>query len=146
MRSTNEGARDLETLRRRLQRWRQRHGGPGRRIPEALWEEAATLAQREGVVEVARAVLAVAGIKGVFELLGGVVEVDELDARGQLGAEERPVVARPVGELDEPEVGALRERGVDLRGEHRLERHLLRLRHARKAQRLEALPGKGSPA
>ena len=55
MRSTTGGRGDLDTLRRQLQRWRQRHGGPGKRIPEALWEQAASVARREGVAEVARA-------------------------------------------------------------------------------------------
>lgn len=40
---------------RRLQRWRRDHGGPGRRIPEELWELAADVARVEGVEETARA-------------------------------------------------------------------------------------------
>lgn len=55
MRSTSNGRGGLEALGRRLRRWRERHGGRGRRIPEALWDEAVALARREGVESVARA-------------------------------------------------------------------------------------------
>jgi hypothetical protein len=55
MRSTSDGCGDLEVLCRRLRRWRERHGGRGKRIPEALWDEAAVLARRDGVESVARA-------------------------------------------------------------------------------------------
>lgn len=55
MRSTSDGRSDLESLGGRLRRWRERHGGRGKRIPEALWDEAVALARREGVEPVARA-------------------------------------------------------------------------------------------
>jgi len=55
MSSTHDGADGLEALRRRLERWRRRHGGPGKRIPEPFWEEAAAIAHLEGIEEVARA-------------------------------------------------------------------------------------------
>jgi hypothetical protein len=42
-------------VRERLARWRQRHGGPGKRIPEELWAEAAELARVDGVAATARA-------------------------------------------------------------------------------------------
>ena len=42
-------------LGRDLARWRGRHGGRGRRIPERLWAEAVTVARREGVEATARA-------------------------------------------------------------------------------------------
>ena len=40
----------------------------------------------------------VGGVEGVFEMLDGVVEVDELDPVGQGAGEECPVVLRPVGD------------------------------------------------
>jgi hypothetical protein len=36
-------------------RWRQRHGGPGIPLPEALWAEAVEVAETEGVGVTARA-------------------------------------------------------------------------------------------
>ncbi len=39
-------------------------------------------------------------IEDILEMRGGVVEVDELDAVREHAAEECPVVARPVGNLD----------------------------------------------
>lgn len=47
-------SKPLTDLRRRLDAWRRRHGGRGRRIPDELWHEAAELARREGVDSVAR--------------------------------------------------------------------------------------------
>ncbi len=38
-----------------LERWRRRHGGPGRRIPEDLWDLAVEVAEVEGVPATARA-------------------------------------------------------------------------------------------
>lgn len=50
------GARSqLGRVRRRLERWRERYGGPGRPIPENLWEEAVDVARVEGVESTARA-------------------------------------------------------------------------------------------
>lgn len=44
----------MKSLRKRLTRWRTRHGGKGRRIPEKLWVEAAEVAAAEGVEKTAR--------------------------------------------------------------------------------------------
>ncbi len=44
----------LDMLRTRLSNWRETHGGRGRRIPEALWAEAAKVAREEGVEVTAR--------------------------------------------------------------------------------------------
>jgi hypothetical protein len=46
--------RGLGTVRRRLERWRRDHGGPGRRIPEEFWQLAAEVARVEGVEATAR--------------------------------------------------------------------------------------------
>ena len=72
-------------------------------------------------------------------MLRGVEEVDELDALGQHAAEERPVVVRSVGNLDQLQVRALTQHRLDLRAHHGLERHLLRLRHPRHTHRREPL-------
>ena len=45
----------LGRTRRRLERWRRRYGGPGRAIPDELWDEAVALARVEGVAATARA-------------------------------------------------------------------------------------------
>ncbi len=45
----------LRAVSRRLERWRARHGGRGRRIPNELWLEAASVASADGVSETARA-------------------------------------------------------------------------------------------
>lgn len=44
----------LGRLCQRLERWRQEYGGRGRPIPEELWDEAAAVAQVEGVDAAAR--------------------------------------------------------------------------------------------
>jgi hypothetical protein len=49
------GGRGLDGTRRRLERWREMYGGPGRMIPEELWAEAAAIARVEGVNATARA-------------------------------------------------------------------------------------------
>ncbi len=49
------GVVQLEAMGRRMQRWRSRYGGPGRRIPDVLWDEAVAIARVEGVRETARA-------------------------------------------------------------------------------------------
>jgi len=49
----NAGA--LETVRNRLNQWRKEHGGPGRRIPAELWDQAARVAESVGPEETARA-------------------------------------------------------------------------------------------
>lgn len=46
---------ELSRTRQRLERWRRRHGGPGRPIPEDFWHEAVELARLEGVGPTARA-------------------------------------------------------------------------------------------
>jgi len=45
----------LASVRRRLERWRRKHGGRGLRIPEELWSAAAQVARDEGVEVTARA-------------------------------------------------------------------------------------------
>lgn len=50
----SKGQRRLEAARERLDGWRRRHGGRGRRIPEGLWLEAADAARLAGVGETAR--------------------------------------------------------------------------------------------
>lgn len=49
------GVKDLEALRRRLEAWREGHGGRRMRIPEELWGSAVEAARRYGVSEVAKA-------------------------------------------------------------------------------------------
>jgi hypothetical protein len=44
----------MKSLRKRLTRWRTRHGGKGRRIPEKLWAEAVEIAAVEGIEKTAR--------------------------------------------------------------------------------------------
>ena len=51
----NEAAVALGQLRGRFEQWREQNGpGKRRRIPATLWEEAAGLAQHQGVFKVAR--------------------------------------------------------------------------------------------
>jgi hypothetical protein len=45
----------LSAVRQRLERWRERHGGRGRRIPEELWNAATEVARVDGVGSTARA-------------------------------------------------------------------------------------------
>jgi hypothetical protein len=53
--SNNGDAGALGQLRGRFEQWRKQNGpGSRRRIPTTLWEEAAGLAQRQGVCKVAR--------------------------------------------------------------------------------------------
>jgi len=82
----------------------------------------------------------VGGVEGVFEVLGRMVEVDELDAIGQCIGEERPVVLRPIGELDHREVGALGEYRLDLGGDHCLQCRLVRFGHPAHAHAVKPLP------
>lgn len=44
----------LEQARDRMARWRERHGGRGIPLPDALWAEAVDIARREGVGATAR--------------------------------------------------------------------------------------------
>ena len=46
---------ELQSLQGRVARWRRQHGGPGRRLPDWVWEEAAEVAQDLGVSTTARA-------------------------------------------------------------------------------------------
>lgn len=55
MKQQNAGRGRLDGTRRRLERWREMYGGPGRMIPEELWAEAAAIARIEGVNATARA-------------------------------------------------------------------------------------------
>jgi hypothetical protein len=45
----------LGRTRRRLERWRERYGGPGQAIPQEFWDEAVAVARVEGVDATARA-------------------------------------------------------------------------------------------
>lgn len=49
------GGQELTTARQRLEGWRKKHGGRGRRIPESLWSDVVRAARVEGVRETARA-------------------------------------------------------------------------------------------
>jgi hypothetical protein len=54
----------LAAVRQRLDGWRRKHGGRGKRIPEALWTEAARVARAEGLSTTARTLgLRVEGLK-----------------------------------------------------------------------------------
>jgi len=53
-RKTGDLPADLESTRRRLEQWRQRHQAPTP-LPESLWAEAVKLAGRYGVSRTARA-------------------------------------------------------------------------------------------
>ena len=54
----------LAAMQQRLDSWRKKHGGRGKRIPEALWTEAARVARAEGFSTTARALgLRVKGLK-----------------------------------------------------------------------------------
>lgn len=56
MKTAGRGERaSLSETRRRLERWRGRHGGPGKRIPEELWGEAVEVARVQGVAPTAKA-------------------------------------------------------------------------------------------
>ena len=46
---------DLAVVRRRFSDWRRQHGGPGRRLPEALWTAATAVARQHGLDATARA-------------------------------------------------------------------------------------------
>ncbi len=48
-RAGESGQGKLETLRERLELWREQHGGRGRRIPDELWAEAIEVAEEQGV-------------------------------------------------------------------------------------------------
>jgi hypothetical protein len=47
-------AASVESVRERIEAWRRRSGGPGRRIPEALWLEAVEVTRVHGVEEASR--------------------------------------------------------------------------------------------
>lgn len=44
---------ELGLLRTRVEQWRRQYGGPGKRIPDWIWQEAAAVAAVEGVWETA---------------------------------------------------------------------------------------------
>ena len=48
-------SRELVAVRQRVERWRRKDGGRGSRIPEELWNEAASAARVHGVYATARA-------------------------------------------------------------------------------------------
>jgi hypothetical protein len=53
-RETGAGSR-LGSVRRRIERWRERYGGPGQPIPEELWDAAVEVGRTEGANATARA-------------------------------------------------------------------------------------------
>jgi len=55
MKQAQTESRHLAGAQHRLERWRQRHGGRGRPIPEEFWAEAVALARVVGVGAAARA-------------------------------------------------------------------------------------------
>jgi hypothetical protein len=86
----------LDRVRRSLERWRREHGGPGRLIPEEIWDEAVVVARTEGVeaaagaLRLGRARLAsrmeqAAGSKDATATAGDFVEIpaDDRCAPGQ---------------------------------------------------------------
>ena len=84
----------LAWARRRLERWREEHGGRGRPIPERLWSIAVEAAGCEGIAETARALR---------------VDCDRLARRVELARGERALgPARPASEgFIELEAGGL---------------------------------------
>jgi hypothetical protein len=85
----------LARTRDQLARWRAEHGGPGIRVPEAMWAEVVEIAQVEGVEATARGLrldraclaarMATAGVAVGGEVEGGFVELDA----GRLGLSPR---------------------------------------------------------
>jgi len=83
----------LRAVRQRLDGWRKRRGGRGKRIPEALWTEAARVARAEGLSTTARALgLRVERLKERVDRTAGPVVVGgrapgfvELTGMGSLG-------------------------------------------------------------
>lgn len=108
----------LAQTRDRLARWRAEHGGPGIRVPEAMWAEVVEVARVEGVEATARALrldrsrlaarmTAVGGAAGGqarADVEGGFVELDA----GRLGLSPRTVIRLEGrdGERLEIELGA----------------------------------------
>ena len=58
-------------------------------------------------------------------MLAGVIEIDDLDALGKDRTEVTPVVLRPIGKLDQGEIGPLLEHRRYLFAERILERGLM---------------------
>jgi hypothetical protein len=56
MNGAKRGRGSLKNLELRVERWRERHGGKGRRMPDTLWAEIAEVARVEGVDATARLV------------------------------------------------------------------------------------------
>lgn len=50
----SERTAELASVRRGISDWRRQHGGPGKRLPEALWAAAAAVARQCGVSTAAR--------------------------------------------------------------------------------------------
>jgi hypothetical protein len=104
----------LARTRDRLARWRAEHGGPGIRVPEAMWAEVVEIARVEGVEATARGLrldrarlaarMTTAGVAAGGEVEGGFVELDA----GRLGQSPRTVVRLEGrdGERLEVELGA----------------------------------------
>jgi hypothetical protein len=126
MLETDEAA--LEELRGRVTRWRAKHGGRGKRLPDWVWAQAGSLAPRVGVDGVAQALklrvdrlaafadlvapgeITPAGPSGFVELAPGMVLGDgsvvaEIELRGSVRARVRggdpDVVARVLCRLIE---------------------------------------------
>lgn len=108
----------LAQTRDRLARWRAEHGGPGIRVPEAMWAEVVEVARVKGVEATARALRldrsrlaarmtaagVVAGGEARADVEGGFVEIDA----GRLGLSPRTVIRLEGrdGERLEVELGA----------------------------------------
>ena len=52
-----------------------------------------------------RAVLPIRRIEGGLQVLAGMIEIEGLDTMGEGRTEVAPVVLRPIGELDQGEIG-----------------------------------------
>jgi hypothetical protein len=77
-----------------------------------------------------RAVLPIRRIEGGLQVLAGMIEIEGLDTLGEDRTEVAPVVLRPIGELDQGEIGPLFEHRRYLFAERILERGLLRHRNS----------------
>lgn len=74
------GSRELLALERKFEEWRSQYGGPGRKLPDSLWAQAATVAGECGVSLVAQA-LRVCGVRLERRLRNR----DQADASGSDG-------------------------------------------------------------
>jgi hypothetical protein len=102
MSDTRADQGQLERMRRRLERWRQRYGGRGRPIPAELWEQAACVARVEGVAPTARALrldryrLAQRAGGGASDAIDGPNETEATGAFVELDASRLSLGARTV--------------------------------------------------